>query len=158
VVNAADAPSLDLTTGMTLEGWVYPTALVAKELPVVFKAGAAGGHSVYDLYANSVLRRPSSDVLLASRFQALGTAQLALNTWAHLAATFDGTNLRLYVNGTLVATRPASGSIVQSASPLQIGGASTINSWFQGRIDEVRLYNRALTAQEIGVDMQTAIP
>jgi hypothetical protein len=155
-VTVADAPSLDLSGAMTVEGWVFPTSLAFNERPLVHKENA-DGHSVYDLYANSSLRRPSSDVLVSSRAQALGTAQLALNVWTHLAATYDGASLKLYVNGSLVATRAATGSIVQSAGPLRIGSANAIGAWFRGRIDEVRVYNRALSAQEIGTDMQTPI-
>jgi hypothetical protein len=143
---------------MTLEAWVFPTGSLGRtEFPVIFKGGAPGGHSIYDLYAHSSLGRPSSDVVTGVRTSVIGTAQLSASVWTHLAATYDGSNVKLYVNGTLVGTVAATGSIVQTAAALQLGAASAIGGWFRGRIDEVRIYNRALSPQEIGSDMQTPI-
>jgi len=76
-----------------------------------------------------------------------------LNTWAHLAGTYDGATERLYVNGVQVASKAQTGSIISSANPLQIGGDKIYGQFFQGLIDEVRVYNRALTANEIQNDM-----
>jgi len=47
---------------------------------------------------------------------------LRLNTWSHVAGTYEGSTLRLYVNGTLVTSEPKSGSISAGNGPLQIGG------------------------------------
>ena len=82
-----------------------------------------------------------------------GTAQLPLNTWTHLATTYDGSALRLYVNGTQVATLAATGSIVTSTGALKIGGNALWGEWYSGLIDELRVYNRALTPTEIQGDM-----
>ena len=80
-----------------------------------------------------------------------------MNTWTHLAATYDGSVLRLYVNGAQVSTRTIGGNILTSTSPLRIGGNSIWGEYFTGLIDEVRIYNRPLTAAEIQTDMNTAI-
>ena len=64
-----------------------------------------------------------------------------------MALTYDGATLRLYVNGAQVAIagrRPARSR--PTANPLWIGGNSPYGEYFQGLIDEVRVYNRALTA------------
>ena len=82
-----------------------------------------------------------------------GTAQLPLNTWTHLATTYDGSALRLYVNGTQVATLAATGSIVTSTGALKLGGNALWGEWYSGLIDELRVYNRALTPAEIQGDM-----
>src|SRR5437879_12419831 len=86
-----------------------------------------------------------------------GTGVLALNTWAHLAATYDGTTIRLYVNGVQVASRAQTGTIATSTNPLQIGGDSLYGQYFQGAIDEVRVYNVALTGAQIQTDMNTPV-
>jgi hypothetical protein len=65
--------------------------------------------------------------------------------------------LRLYVNGALVSTRAMTGPLTASASPLRIGGNSIWGEFFNGMIDELRIYNRALTAQEIQSDMNLPI-
>ena len=65
--------------------------------------------------------------------------------------------MRLYVNGTQVASRAATGAIQTTNSPLWIGGNSPYGEYFQGLIDEARVYNRALTQAEVQSDMNTSI-
>ena len=154
-VNVPDSNSLDLTTGMTIEGWVRPASgggwqtLLVKERP---------GELVYGLYANTDANRPQSQVTIGNIARLLnGTTTVPAGLWTHLAATFDGTTERLYANGTQVAQLAVSGSITTSTSPLKIGGNAIWGEWFNGLIDEVRIYNRALTPAEITSDMNTAI-
>jgi hypothetical protein len=76
-----------------------------------------------------------------------------------VATTYDGATQRLFVNGVEVASRPQTGPIAVGAGVLRIGGN---NSWtgefFQGEIDDVRVYNRALSQPEIEADMNIPIP
>ena len=67
-------------------------------------------------------------------------------SWTHLALTYDGSRCGLYVNGALAASQPVSGAIQSSSNPLWIGGNSPYGEYFNGLIDDVRVYNRALTA------------
>ena len=77
-------------------------------------------------------------------------ARSPTGAWTHLAATYDGTTQRLYVNGTQVATLALTGAIVDlDLRRCKIGGNSVWAEWFSGLIDEVRVYNRALSAAEI---------
>ena len=71
--------------------------------------------------------------------------------------TYDGTTLRLYVNGTQVGSRPVSGSLLTSTGALRIGGNSIWGEFFQGRIDEIRIYNRALSPSEVLSDMNIGV-
>jgi chitodextrinase len=73
--------------------------------------------------------------------------------WTHVATTYDGTTLSLYVNGVLKASLPVTGAITQSTGPLRMGGNDVWNEWFAGLIDDVRVYNRALTPAELQADM-----
>ena len=154
-VRIADAPSLDLTTGMTLEAWVYPTALTGRHI-VVLKQQL--GQLAYALYANTDSGTPSGNVFIDSvNNEAEGILPLPLNTWSHLATTYDGTRLRFYVNGVRVRSLVMSGLIQTFSGSLRIGGNSVWGEYFSGRIDEMRIYNRALTTTEILTDMQTAV-
>jgi len=155
-VTVADANSLDLTSGMTLEAWVRPTALGTTWRCVIFKERPGG--IVYGLYANEDTSKPIGQVYLGGEQNALGTAALPLNAWTHLAVTFDGTTLRLYVNGALAGSKAAAGSMAASTGVLRIGGNAIWPEFFAGLIDEVRVYNRALSAAEIGADMNAALP
>src|SRR5262249_33601814 len=83
---------------------------------------------------------------------------LPTNTWSHLAATYDGATMRLYVNGSQVASRSQTGAIQTSTGVLSLGGDPTYGQYWQGKIDEVRVYNRALSAGEIASDMSLPEP
>jgi hypothetical protein len=149
-----DAASLDLTNGMTLEAWVNPTVL-SNWRTVLIKEQA--GDLVYALYANTDTNRPSGHVFVGADRDTRGTAKLALNAWTHLAATYDGATLRLYVNGVQASTRAIAGAMAPSTGPLRIGGNAVWGEWFSGLIDEVRVYNRALTAAQVQADMTTPV-
>jgi len=82
---------------------------------------------------------------------------LPLNVWTHLAVTYDGATLKLFVNGALVASKAQTGSIEVSSGALRMGGNSIWQEWFKGAIDEVRVYNRALSQAQIQTDMTTPI-
>jgi hypothetical protein len=158
-VTVNDANDLDFTTGMTLESWVFPTTSGSASWRNVVIKERAGGEA-YNLYANSDTNAPAMYVVRAadpgSPLDARG-GTVPLNTWTHLAATYDGTTLRLYVNGSLVGSRAVANPLLTSTGVLRFGGNSVWGEFFAGRIDEVRLYNRALAVAEIQADMNAPV-
>ena len=153
-VTVPDAASLDLTTGMTLEAWVYPTSITNKWRDAIYK-----GNDAYYLSATSSTgSRPATGGTFGGvNSEVIGPTKLPVNTWTHLAATYDGATQRLFVNGVQVASKARIGSILTSTQPLQIGGDSIYGQFFAGRIDEVRVYNTALSAAAVQTDMNTPI-
>src|SRR6266550_3488691 len=155
LLTVPDAASLDLTTGMTLEAWLYPTTLSGWRTAIL-KRTTSG--LAYSLYAHNNDPQPATTINVGgSDVSAAGPSALPLNSWSHLAATYDGTTMRLYVNGVQVGTHAVSGSITTSNGQLSIGGNNVWGEYFAGLIDEVRVYNRALSAGEIQTDMTTAL-
>lgn len=152
-VSVPDDDSLDLTTGMTIEAWIYPTATSGTR-DVLIKEGSV---DLYNLYARNGGGSPESNVFVGGVNRVAVGAPLAVNTWVHLAGTYDGTTLRLFVNGAEAATQVVGGAIATSSGALRIGGNALWGEYFQGRIDEVRVYNRALSASEIQTDMNTPV-
>ena len=156
VQNSASLPS---SSAMTLEAWVYPTTWVSGTSTVVMKqqpnAGSYG--EAYLLAANNGANQPMSAILAGSEVAIGGNMQIPLNQWTHLATTYDGQYQYLYVNGVLVSTLPQTGAVNTSSGVLQIGGNSLWGGYFQGYIDEVRIYNRALTNDQIISDSTSAI-
>jgi fibronectin type 3 domain-containing protein len=160
-VTIADSASLDLTTGMTLEAWVNPTAINGWEC-VLLKQDT--NDLAYALYADNNgndtggPRRPIVSIKESSTtYWTPGSAQLALNTWVFLTATYDGSTLKMYVNGTLASSLAQSGSINTSSGVLRIGGDSLWGEYFNGLIDNIRIYNNALTQAQIQTDMNTPV-
>src|SRR5207253_5767275 len=155
-VTVPDANSLDLTTAMTIEAWVNPTAVSGYQEAVLKEAT---GDLAYALYANNGTPAVPGGVMSSGAAQrtAPGTSAIAVNVWTHIATTFDGATLRMFVNGVQTGTASLSGSINVTTGPLRIGGNAIWGEYFSGRIDEVRVYNRALTAAEIAADMNAAV-
>ena len=151
-VTINDSASLRLTTGMTLEAWVNPSTVNSAWRDVIYK-----GDDNYYLEGSSTQGQVPAMGGTFSPNPLYGTAALVVNTWTHLAATYDRVTMRLYVNGVQVASRAQTGNIVTSTNPLQIGGDSIYGQYFAGLIDEVRVYNRALSLAEIQTDMNTPV-
>ena len=152
LVTIPNAALLQLTVGMTLEAWVNPTAVNNAWRDIIYKAN--------DNYYLEGMSPQSQRPAMGGTFSPsplYGTAALTVNTWTHLAATYDGTTMKLYVNGAQVGSSAQTGSIATSTNPLQIGGDATYGQYFQGMIDEVRIYSRALAQTEIQTDMNTPV-
>jgi hypothetical protein len=138
-----DAPSLDLTTAMTLEAWVYPVVAPTNWKAILQKATnayflAAGSSSGGVPAVGGTLNGVCCTNLYAP-------GKLTANQWTHVAATYDGSQLRLYMNGAQVASRTASGPLEVNGNALRMGGNTYGTEYFNGRIDEVRIYSRALS-------------
>jgi hypothetical protein len=152
-----DAESEDLVTvpgtenlqleEFTVEAWVRPsdTALLA---PAIAKLDDEDFG--YALYAggDNAPGRPQAYILEGQQISATAYDDEALTekAWSHIAATNDGAHLRLYVNGELVDTGPADDVKAGGEGPLTIGGNEAFEEgeYFSGKIDEVRVYERAL--------------
>ncbi|MES2628128.1 MAG: LamG domain-containing protein, partial [Bacteroidota bacterium] len=86
--------------------------------------------------------------------QCPGTSNIPLNTWTHLAGTWDGTTVRVFVNGVQENEIPASGVFFNTANGPRIG-LSGDNEYFSGRIADVRIWSITRTQQEIAANMST---
>jgi hypothetical protein len=74
---------------------------------------------------------------------------LSANTWYHIVGTYDGTDLKVYVNG--IEDNSTSASVIpeNNTNNVHIGSTTAASSFFDGKIDDVRIYNRALTATDV---------
>jgi chitodextrinase len=153
-VTVPDAPSLRLTTAMTLEAWIFPTST-----PTGWRAIVDKNVDGYYLFASTDNgNRPGAGGTWTSGNQnTFGPAPIPVNAWTHLATTFDGTAVRLFVNGVQVASQAQTAALAPTTGTLQIGADAYPTEYFAGLIDEVRIYNRALSPAEIQVDMLTPV-
>jgi hypothetical protein len=138
-VTIADDKTLDLTTGMTLEAWVKPSTTDRTTRNVMSKDG-------YALLANTTSGRAAGNVRTTTQYGATTTSALPANKWSHLAATYDGKTLRVYVNGAPVSSKSASGLIATGRSALKLGTS------FKGTMDDVRVFNTALSASAVTLE------
>ena len=152
-VNCGNSPSINITgNALTLEAWIYPTSwrfniwegnIISKESSVgtgyMLRVGSNG-----KLNVNIGSGGPWNELTSS-------TNVLTLNTWQHVAATFDGSFLRLYVNGVLTDSIAKSVNIVGTVTNNLYLGESPAYSgrYFPGRIDEVRIWDVVRTKNEI---------
>jgi hypothetical protein len=81
-------------------------------------------------------------------------ATVPVNTWTHVASTYDGATLTIWVNGKKDSSRAVSGRTCNNNHPLAVGAKNypakgLLEAFWDGRLDEVRIYNRALSAGEV---------
>ncbi len=105
-------------------------------------------------YALDITSTGKAEIMFMSSgaiYAATSTTSVNDNKWHHVLGTYDGSNLKVYIDGVLEDTHAGSGSLPIAIGPLRIGAdyQTTPANFFNGLIDEVRVYNRALTASEI---------
>jgi len=152
-IEITDDDSLDITDAITLEAWVYPESWNNSYENNILTKGGDSDYGVWNLHYKTEsngfrfeLDNGFTQVLLEE------TPSTALNTWYHVLGTYDGNSMKLYVNGALSNSKSINGAIVTNNAPLRIGKQyywSTIYSYWEGMIDEVKIYNRALDADEV---------
>jgi hypothetical protein len=161
-VTINDSRSLDLTKGMTLEAWVDPTTLRSPDqdwVATISKEHQNSSNDIaYALYAANGTGTPAAGHILvgSADYGTQGTSTISTKTWTFLAATYDGSTLKMYVNGTLVGSQHVGGSITTTSNPLRIGGDWS-GEMFTGLIDNVRIYNVPLSQSQISAEMNTAV-
>jgi subtilisin-like proprotein convertase family protein/subtilisin family serine protease len=155
-VTVPDAPSLDLTTNLTVEVWINPRSWGGTPREILSKWGGPFNQRSYTLSINAsglAYLLVSSDGGFVNNQAVFSSTVMPLNTWTHLAAVYDGVNLRMYVNGVLENTVAWPQGLFPGTAPLIIGATraslSSVTSYFNGMIDEPTLFRRALTAGEI---------
>ena len=137
--------ALNPTTAITLSAWINPINFTGNRR--IIQKGDTDNQ--YRLLAESgVLKFNLTGVTSGSITSALPS----LNQWHHIAGTFDGSTIKLYVDGVVVNQKSASGNIAVTTTPLYIGvkkiGAPS-GDHFRGLIDDVGVWNRALSQTEI---------
>ena len=136
-VEVTDSSSLDITTNITLEAWINEES-VNDYGRLFWKNGA------YALYRGS-----NGWYFLTGTHAFVHNSDIpSTGTWYHIAATYDGANKKLYINGTLVGQTGASHSIPTNNNNLYIGGIDS-GRFFDGKVSSVRIYNVALTDSEV---------
>ena len=155
VVQVAASSSLGLSGAMTLSGWINPSASQSGWRTIVQRQVDA-----YFLNASNDTGalRPAGGGTLGGTVRWIGGPTASpIGSWTHIALTYNGSQLVLYVNGVQVASAAVSGVIQASSSALWIGGNQPYGEYFNGLIDDVRVYNRALSQPEIQTDMSTPL-
>src|SRR6266568_783606 len=153
LVVVSNSPSLNPTSGLTLESWINVSDFSA--IDVVAIADKDDPYAPVRQYqlgmgntgSNWVFR---AHVGLPSGYMYFGgTTAIQTGVWYHVAMTYDQSALKLFVNGNLDRSMPVTGAVVTTTLPFLIGGHAEGPWNFKGRVDELALYDRALSTNEI---------
>ena len=151
-VSIADDDSLDLTTAFTIAGWIKPGKIGTQYL---VKKADHNGMDGYELSLSSTgkvfFRINQTTNLDLYRIDSTTSYPIDGNTWMHVAATYSGGIMRLYIDGVQEGGDLAGPATAVNTLPLTLGTQATPMRFFQGAMDDVRLYDRAITLDEIQV-------
>lgn len=139
----ASSPNFAARNTLTLSAWIYPTGVGGTDS---FETIILGRYYLSFNDANQALSCYWYGTTPAG-YHTTAANSVPLNQWSHVACVWDGTNINEYVNGSLSKTVAVTGS-GNPTTDIAIGAESPVRQ-FQGYIDEVRIYNRALSASEI---------
>jgi hypothetical protein len=143
-VSHALDPSLEITDEITLDAWIFPTAVKTQ---FVIRKGRIPRIVPYALSLSA-----TNDLIftLSEPYMQVRQRGYPINTWIHLAGTYDGEKMKLYVDGVLSKQAWRSEPITQLPGTLLIGTRLSLpSSTFEGLIDEVEIFDRALSEAEI---------
>ncbi|MCF6325026.1 MAG: GDSL-type esterase/lipase family protein [Gammaproteobacteria bacterium] len=147
-----DAPSLNMSTAMSLSVWIQPTT---KSTQYVLKKGRYSSIDGYEISLSGsrgvpMVRFNQDSSGNTYRINATTPYPTDGVTWMHIAATYDGATVRLYINGIEEGSLAAPGLVIASSSlPLSIGAQDDGIRPFYGVIDAVHLYDYAISDLEI---------
>jgi hypothetical protein len=157
-VTVSDNSLIKPTSAITVETWFRSTDITTSQR-IISKKNTTG----FRLALSTSTCTSSSALCFLLRIAGVDQSvvysrtNLSNNTWYHAAGTYDGANMKLYVNGVLVSTVPMTGTIQQGTQPLCFGAESassdcTGGSALLGDIDNVMIYDYARSAAQIAWD------
>jgi hypothetical protein len=155
-VLVSNSPSINISGNqITVETWIKPSIVGQIDKWLVKKmAGGDGGYRLGVNNAKIAFQIPNST---AWSYALAGTTSLLANTWYHVIGTYDGSTMRIYVNGALESSMSKTENVIPVPDNLWIGTWSSSVGFFNGTIDEVRIYPRALTETEIRKHYQSEV-
>ena len=143
----ADDSSLDIEGAITVSAWIKPTVTMSWK-GIVSKSDLLMNADVWDMYITSSQKIKFQ---ITSTDAVESTTVLTNGQWYFVTGTYDGANIKLYINGTLEDTEARTDDIVTNNEPLKIGAYYSTANYFTGYIDEVAIWDTNLSANAITV-------
>jgi VCBS repeat-containing protein len=149
-VVVANSPSLEISNAITIAAWIAPTSKSTQSVVTKAIQGSVNGYELALSAGGNVFVR-FNQASSGDTYRLDSTSSYPTNgsLWMHVAATYDGTTIRLYVNGQLQGTKVANISIVTNNVALGIGAEASGDRSMKGRLDDVLIANRALQINEV---------
>ncbi|OQB13032.1 MAG: Lactonase, 7-bladed beta-propeller [Firmicutes bacterium ADurb.Bin193] len=164
-ISVPDSDSLDLTSALTIEAWIKPDGggewalICGKQYSwndtnpwYAYRFCAASADSSEQGFPRKIMFNISTEY--SNEVGVTSDTVVQNNIWTHVAGVYDGSSMKIYINGILEKIVPQTGNISVTALPLYMGKAPwTPYNNYNGQIDEMRIWNVARTADEIYTNM-----
>jgi hypothetical protein len=133
------------TASFSLEAWVRPTTIDGTSRRIISKA--LSGLQGYELFANSGSGLQFQRI--AGAANTVSATAPPLNSWSHVVATYDGTTMRLYVNGALANSVASALSLLDNAAAFRVGNSALGTEGWAGDLDDVAVYSGVLSGAQV---------
>jgi len=157
-VKCRNSTSLNITGSFTIEAWINPNTLSGFSKGIISKGGAFGTNLIYGMRLE-----PTGRIMIATNGSArlrskVGTT-VPINQWTHVSATYNSSTgtFSMYINGALDSTSTVAGASPASNTDTLYFGISGSTTPFSGIMDEIRVWNRALSSLEVRNNMRTSV-
>jgi hypothetical protein len=154
-VEATNSPSLSISGNqLTVSAWVFQPnniststhyAIIAKLSDPINYISPYFSYALYFLNGSYA----TFFVTVGGSEQTLTGPSLSVNAWHHIVGVYDGSHILLYTDGVLQGTQAQTGNISAFSTPFRIGTNTDFSRNYSGSIDEVRIYNRALSSSDV---------
>ena len=153
VVIIPNSTSLNPASSISIETWIYPTNTLPTVQNVLSKSTRISSTGYIFPRTDDGWRSFSFWLDINGEWKVISAQFPGLNQWTHVAATYDGYYMKIYINGNLVGTLPVSGTVILNNNDLTIGQQDGTPEFYKGSVDETRIWSRALTQCEIQNNM-----
>lgn len=167
-IEVKDSDSLDIDKGFTISAWIYAENPKTSQ-PIIAKYGESHdkknpSYILQDWYGHETLTLANFEEEGDIREFNIDESATMYGRWYYYTVTYHGkeddeeaskgdNTIKTYINGKLVSTQEFDGDISNSSGPLWIGAEKNNGTFFKGKMDEIRIYNYALSTKEIKRDM-----
>jgi len=156
-LSVANSPSLNISgSEMTISVWMNPLAPSTSDTVVLGKFWNTGWTDPYFQYGLEMAsgNRPTFIIGTTTGYRAaVMSSAVTYGQWTHVGVTFNGTQVKFYINGVLTDTQSLTGTITARNNSMHIGSDQANGQGFKGILDDIRIYNKALSQAEIANDM-----
>jgi hypothetical protein len=154
-VEIFSSDSVNVTNAITMEMWVKTQGgAEVKQAGIEKGSWQLGEYSLYPVYEGGTVVQ-FFDLPPACGDAGVRGPGIQDDEWHYVAGTWDGTTISIYINGELEASGKCEGELKASNQSVHIGSRLAGERFLTGTVDEVRIYSRALTQEEIKKDMNT---